>query len=174
MRAFTPDSYRDNHSLNNITMLKRTTMIETILVLNIILFLYTGISKIIEYSEFEEQLVNSPILGFAATPIALLLPWIEFTLVLMLLVPRWRLKGFYATLILMILFTAYIIGLFSITKELPCSCGGIIALLSWKQHLVFNSIFVLLNVFAIKLQRREKEEQVKAWNEVNAYLVSKS
>lgn len=155
-------------------MIKRTTIIETILVLNIILFLYTGISKIMEYSEFEEQLTDSPILGFAATPIALFLPWVEFAIVLMLIVPRWRLKGFYTTLTLMILFTAYIIGLFSIDKELPCSCGGIIALLSWKQHIVFNSAFILLNVVAIRLQKREKKEQTKAWNEANAYLASHS
>jgi hypothetical protein len=155
-------------------MLKRTTIIETILVLNLILFLYTGISKIIEYSEFKEQLTDSPILGFVSTPVALLLPWIEFAIVLMLIVPRWRLKGFYATLILMILFTIYIIGLFSFNKELPCSCGGIIALLSWKQHLVFNGLFVLLNTLAIRLQKREKKEQMRAWNNTNSYLASHS
>jgi uncharacterized membrane protein YphA (DoxX/SURF4 family) len=155
-------------------MLKRTTIIETILVLNVILFLYTGISKIMEYNEFKEQLTDSPILGFAATLIALLLPWLEFAVVLMLIVPRWRLKGFYATFTLMVLFTAYIIGLFSINKELPCSCGGIIALLSWKQHLVLNSVFILLNALAIRLQIREKKEQAKAWNEASAYLASHS
>lgn len=155
-------------------MLKRTTITETILVLNVILFLYTGISKIMEYSEFKEQLADSPILGFIATPVALLLPWAEFAIVLMLIVPRWRLKGFYATLTLMILFTAYIIGLFNINKELPCSCGGIIALLSWKQHLVFNIAFILLNALAIRLQKREKKEQAKAWHKANAYLISHS
>jgi len=153
-------------------MIKRTTIIETILVLDIILFLYTGISKIMEYSEFKEQLSDSPILGFAATPIALLLPWTEFAIVLMLIVPRWRLKGLYATLTLMILFTAYIIGLFSINKELPCSCGGIITLLSWKQHLVFNGVFILLNALAIRNQRQEKKEQLKIWYDANDYFAS--
>jgi hypothetical protein len=153
-------------------MFKRTTIIETILVLNIILFLYTGISKIMEYTEFKEQLGDSPILGFAATPIALLLPWVEFAVVLLLIVPRWRLKGFYATLTLMVLFTAYIVGLFSIDKELPCSCGGIIAMLSWKQHLAFNSVFILLNALAIRLQNREKKEQAKTWNDAKSYLAS--
>lgn len=160
------------HNQKPFHMIKRSTVIETILILNIILFLYTGISKILEYSEFNEQLLDSPILGFAATPIALLLPWLEFALVLMLIIPRWRLKGLYATLALLILFTTYIIGLFSIDKELPCSCGGIIALLSWKQHLVFNSIFILLNALAIRLQKREKKEQARAWNEATTLLAS--
>jgi hypothetical protein len=155
-------------------MIKRTTIIETILVLNIILFLYTGIAKIMEYSEFKEQLADSPILGFVSTPVAILLPWVEFAIVLLLIVPRWRIKGLYATLTLMILFTAYIIGLFSINKELPCSCGGIIALLSWKQHLVFNSVFILFNALVIRQQKREKKEQAKAWNEASTYLASHS
>jgi hypothetical protein len=153
-------------------MVKRTTIIETILVLNVILFLYTGISKLMEYNEFKEQLADSPILGFASTPIALLLPWVEFAIVLMLIVPRWRLKGLYASFTLMVLFTAYIIGLFIIDKELPCSCGGIIALLSWKQHLVFNGIFILLNGLSISLQKREKKEQAKTWNDANPYFAS--
>jgi hypothetical protein len=153
-------------------MLRRTTVIETITVFNIILFLYTGISKITDYIEFNEQLADSPILRSAATPIALLLPWVEFAIVLMLIVPRWRLKGLYLTVGLMILFTAYIIGLFSINKELPCSCGGIIASLSWKQHLIFNTVFILLNAIAIRLQKTEKKEKAKFWNDANAYLAS--
>jgi uncharacterized membrane protein YphA (DoxX/SURF4 family) len=155
-------------------MIKRNTIIEIILVLNIILFLYTGISKIMDYSEFKEQLADSPMLGFASTPVAILLPWLEFAVALMLIIPKWRLKGLYATLGLMILFTAYIIGLFSVNKELPCSCGGIIALLSWKQHIIFNSVFILLNALAIRLQKREKKEQAKAWSNMNTYLASHS
>lgn len=155
-------------------MIKRTTIIETIIVLDIVLFLYTGISKIMEYNEFKEQLADSPIFGFVSTPVALLLPWVEFAVVLMLIVPRWRLKGFYATLAMMILFTAYIIGLFIINKELPCSCGGVFALLSWEQHLVFNGFFILLNALAIRLQKREIKQQVKDWNDANGYLASHS
>jgi uncharacterized membrane protein YphA (DoxX/SURF4 family) len=107
-------------------MLRRTTIIEIITVLNIILFLYTGIAKLMDYSLFKEQLAASPILEPIAKPVALLLPWIEFAIVLLLVIPRWRLKGLYSSLALMIVFTVYIIALFSFSKEMPCSCGGII------------------------------------------------
>ena len=153
-------------------MTKRTTIIEIITVLNIILFLYTGIAKIMDYSVFKEQLAVSPILSFAAKPVALLLPWVEFVVVLMLVIPRWRLKGLYACLGLMILFTAYIIALFSISKEMPCSCGGIIELLSWQQHIVFNVAFIALNLWAIILLKKEKKELMKEWNDESEFKVS--
>lgn len=154
-------------------MIKRTTIIQIITVLNIILFLYSGISKMMEYSVFKEQLAVSPILGFIAKPVALLLPWVEFVVVMLLVIPRWRLKGLYACFSLMILFTAYIIALFSISKEMPCTCGGILDLLSWQQHNVFNTAFIGLNLWAIILLKREKKELSKEWNEESDFKVSR-
>jgi uncharacterized membrane protein YphA (DoxX/SURF4 family) len=150
-------------------MLRRTTIIEIITVLNIILFLYTGIAKLMDYSLFKEQLAASPILEPIAKPVALLLPWIEFAIVLLLVIPRWRLKGLYSSLALMIVFTVYIIALFSFSKEMPCSCGGIIELLSWKQHLIFNGAFILLNIWAIVMSRKEKKEFAKKQDEKHNY-----
>jgi hypothetical protein len=155
-------------------MIKRTTIIEIITVLNIILFLYTGIAKIMDYSVFKEQLADSPILSWAATPVAVLLPVVEFAIVLMLVIPRWRLKGLYASFIIMTLFTAYIIAMFIVAPEMPCSCGGIIAELSWQQHIIFNSAFILLNGWIIYLQKKEKKELGKNWNTLNELNISHS
>jgi uncharacterized membrane protein YphA (DoxX/SURF4 family) len=139
-------------------MIKRTTIIEIITVLNIILFLYTGIAKIMDYSVFKEQLAVSPLLSWAANPVALLLPWVEFAIVLMLVIPRWRLKGLYASLIMMTLFTIYIIALFSISTEMPCSCGGVMEELSWGQHLFLNGTLVILGATSIILFIKEKKK----------------
>jgi uncharacterized membrane protein YphA (DoxX/SURF4 family) len=155
-------------------MIKRTTIIETIVILNIILFLYTGIAKIMDYSVFKEQLAESPILAPVSKAIAILLPLAEFALVIMLLIPRWRLKGLYATLGLMILFTAYITIMLLTSDQLPCSCGGIIEQLSWQQHLIFNGAFILLNVLAIRLLKTEKKQLTSGWTEVDDYKISHS
>jgi uncharacterized membrane protein YphA (DoxX/SURF4 family) len=153
-------------------MVKRTTIIETIVILNVILFLYTGIAKIMDYSVFKEQLADSPILGFAAKPVAILLPVVEFIVVILLAIPRWRLKGLYSSLALMLAFTAYIISMFIVSPEMPCSCGGIIELLSWEEHLVFNSVFLLLDALAVRLSLREINELNKKWNEAQSLNVS--
>jgi uncharacterized membrane protein YphA (DoxX/SURF4 family) len=136
--------------------MKKTTIIEIITVLYVILFLYTGISKITEYSVFKEQIANSPLLAPIATPAAMLLPWIEFTVVILLIIPRWRLKGFYLSLFLMTIFTVYIIGIISFSDNLPCSCGGVLAQLSWNQHIVFNSLFIALALVGCIMEKRIK------------------
>jgi uncharacterized membrane protein YkgB len=127
-----------------------------------------------DYSVFKEQLAMSPILSWAATPVAVLLPVVEFLIVLMLAVPRWRLKGLYSSFILMTAFTIYVIAMFLVAPEMPCSCGGIMEKLSWQGHLVFNGVFVLLNAIAIRLQKKDKREFVKEWNSGSGYSISHS
>jgi len=144
--------------------MKRTTIIEIIIFLYAILFFYTGISKLIEYSVFKEQLTESPILKPVASLVALTLPWIEFLIILLLVIPRWRLKGLYAALVMMTSFTIYVISLLSFGKELPCSCGGIIAALSWPQHITFNCAFILMATVGIFLQNRIRKNIKKAWS----------
>ena len=154
------------------TTINRNTIIEIISVLNIMIFLYSGIAKIIDYAVFKEQLAVNPILSPVAKPVALLLPVLEFLIVLMLVFPRWRQKGLITSLGLMTIFTVYIIALFSISKEMPCSCGGLIDLLSWQQHLIFNGIFMLLDALAIRLLRKVKKSISKDWQESTNYQVT--
>jgi uncharacterized membrane protein YphA (DoxX/SURF4 family) len=144
--------------------MKRTTIIETIIFLYAILFLYTGISKLMEYDVFKENIAASPILAPVASLIAWNIPFFEFAITAILIIPKWRLKGLYAALTLMILFTVYIIAILLFDKNLPCSCGGIIQQLSWWQHLVFNSVFILLAIWGTVLQKRERKQQQTIWD----------
>lgn len=143
--------------------MKRTTIIETVIFLYAILFLYTGISKLMEYDVFKENIAASPILAPVASLIAWSIPFLEFVVTSLLIIPKWRVKGLYAALTLMIVFTVYITAILLFDKDLPCSCGGIIQQLSWPQHLVFNSIFILLAVWGVILQKRERKQQQINW-----------
>jgi len=137
---------------------KQSTIVDIVSVLFIILFLYTGISKVMDYSLFKEQISTSPSLASVARYIAGWLPWVEFLVTILLIVPRWRLKGLYASLGLMVMFTGYIIGILMFNKHIPCSCGGVLEELSWRQHIIFNSIFIALAVTGIVLLRHEQRE----------------
>jgi uncharacterized membrane protein YphA (DoxX/SURF4 family) len=142
--------------------MKKTTVIEITTILYIILFLYTGISKLMDYSIFKEHIATSPLLAPIAKPIAESLPFVEFFVVILLTVPRWRLKGFYAALSLMMLFTIYIIGILSFDDQLPCSCGGVLAEMSWGQHIIFNCGFIAMAIIGIifqkKMQKTNREQ----------------
>jgi hypothetical protein len=144
------------HIWMRLSWLKKETIVETIAFLYVILFLYTGISKLMEYRIFKDQLSESLILKPVAFMIAPGLPLIEFIISLLLIIPRWRGKGLYASLILMVAFTIYIIAIMIFNKELPCSCGGLISLLSWPAHLVFNSVFIIFAFIGISLEKRGK------------------
>ena len=137
--------------------MKKTTIVEIIRLLFIILFLYTGISKLTEYAIFKEQLALSPILAPVSTLVAIGLPWVEFLVVLMLIIPRWHLKGLIASMTLMILFTVYIIGILIFSEHIPCSCGGVLAELSWRQHILFNTVFIALAAAGIILEKQVRK-----------------
>ena len=136
--------------------MKRSTIIEIIAIWFVILFLYTGISKLMEFSVFREQIGQSPVLKPFAAWIAWILPLSEFVVALLLFIPRTRSKGLNGSLALMILFTGYIVAILLLDDHVPCSCGGIIELLSWKGHLVFNGICIGLAGTAIYLQRSDR------------------
>jgi len=137
-------------------MLKRTIP-SIVALLLVVLFLYTGISKLMDYSVFKEQIAESPILAPIAPFIAWALPLVEFAVAVALFIPAWRLWGLYASSVLMLLFTGYIAALLSFSEELPCSCGGILQEMSWQQHLVFNITFTVLSIVSAILERKRRK-----------------
>jgi thiol-disulfide isomerase/thioredoxin len=137
-----------------------------------LLFFYTGVVKLVEIHQFKEQLVSSPLLGSLAGFVTWALPIGELLLAIALFIPRFRLKALYATLILMTLFTAYVIVILFMDNQLSCSCGGIIEELSPKEHVLFNSACVILAVVAIAAVRRGRAGMhVKWWTGTSVIVV---
>jgi uncharacterized membrane protein YphA (DoxX/SURF4 family) len=137
-------------------MLKRTIP-SIVALLLVVLFLYTGISKLMDYTVFKEQIAESPILAPVAPFIAWALPLVEFAVAVALFIPAWRLWGLYASFVLMLLFTGYIAAILSFSEELPCSCGGILQEMSWQQHLVFNITFTVLAIVSAILEKKRRK-----------------
>jgi uncharacterized membrane protein YphA (DoxX/SURF4 family) len=134
--------------------MKQKTIIEIISLLFVILFLYTGISKLMEYPVFKEQISSSPLLEPLAPIVGWALPLAELVAAALLFWPPWRRTGLYAAFGLMTLFTVYVIYIMARDEKLPCSCGGIIELLSWKGHFFLNCILTVLALAGILLSRR--------------------
>ncbi len=135
--------------------MKKTSLADLIAWFFILLFLYTGIIKLTEIHVFKEQLTSSPLLGSMAGVIAWALPIGELLLAVALFTSKWRLKGLYFTLVLMTLFTGYVVLVFFIDNQISCSCGGIIEELSPKQHVLFNSVCIILSWIGILTLRRQ-------------------
>lgn len=124
----------------------------------IVLFLYAAIFKLIEYQKFYDSLLNSPVFNgkIQARLISGLIPGIELTTAGLLISNSYKKIGTYLAFALILLFTIYIAGILLFSKEIPCSCGGIINSLTWNEHLIFNSCFVFLGAIGIYLQPKKQ------------------
>jgi len=128
---------------------KKTAFIQIVSLLFILLFVYAAASKILDFENFNVQLAQSPLLSAHAAWISKLVPVTEIFTVFLLVTPRYRITGLYCSLNLMIMFTVYIYIVLHFSSFVPCSCGGVLAKMSWNAHLLFNIIFVLLAMLAI-------------------------
>ncbi len=137
-------------------MFKRQVILESIAALLILLFLYASLSKFLDFKTFTGEMNNQPLPNSWTPFLVWFIPCTEIAISLALLFEYTRMLGLYASLLLMSLFTVYTITiLLHFFSYVPCSCGGIIKRLTWRQHLVFNLFFVALSVLGIILQRRK-------------------
>src|SRR5882724_9731308 len=112
----------------------------------VFLFVYTATSKLFHLNVFQFQLNRYPWIRHVATTLVWAVPVIELAAAGLLLARRVRRIGFYVSFILMMLFTLYLALMLGSEKHLPCSCGGVIAWMSWRQHLVFNLFFIGITI----------------------------
>lgn len=117
----------------------------------ILLFCYAGISKLLDFENFQDQISASPLLnGFSQfLPYTIII--VEFLIAGLLCYRKTRTTGLIGSFILMLVFTGYIALLLSTSQHLPCSCGGILEKMSWHQHLYFNIGCVILSFIALRL-----------------------
>jgi hypothetical protein len=127
----------------------------------IFLFTYTALSKFLDFTNFKKVLHQSPLIGNVSDLIAWALPLTELAAAALLFFPRTRLSGLYTSLALMIMFTIYIGYMIAFTPHLPCSCGGVLKQLTWKQHLWFNMLFTMLAAIAIWLTKQKPRYEAK-------------
>lgn len=131
------------------------------------LFVSTGLDKIWDVSYFQAAMSKSTLLAPFAKPLSYMVPIIEIIIAVLLSIPnlnknknqqiRINKIGLWASFILMSLFTVYTLyTLIAFNKNLPCTCGGVLKNLTWKQHLVFNFFFLSLAARAIYLMRKKK------------------
>jgi len=115
----------------------------------ILLFIYTASSKIFTFQDFNNVLHAVPIFGRYHLVISVLIISAEIIIGAMLIIPFTKRTGLLAALILMIIFTIYLIYMVSFEKVLPCSCGGVISHLSWKNHIWFNTGLIFLSSLSL-------------------------
>lgn len=120
----------------------------------ILLWAYAAINKLAGHTVFHAQLQQFPWLAPAAAFLSWAVPLTEVAVALLLFFPATAPYGLYASGTLLTVFTLYLLAMVILKTSLPCSCGGVIARLSWQQHIAFNVFFMALVIAGIRLHRK--------------------
>ena len=124
----------------------------------IVLFVYTATSKLLDIEQFQLQLLRFPYISKYAYWIAWGVPIVELVIAGLYLIPKLILTALYASLLLMSAFLAYIILVLNFSDYFPCSCGGIMSTMGWKDHIIFNAVFIALALLGILIEVKYKNK----------------
>lgn len=118
----------------------------------VFLFAYTGYSKLLDHVPFTRGIARVPVLGHFPEAIGWGVPILELVLALGMVVPKERVQrvSFGISVILMAIFTLYLLLMVSLVKEKLCHCGGVIGSLGWTEHLMFNAAILALGIWSIR------------------------
>lgn len=144
-----------------LTAKTKAVSIEIITSLLVLVFLYTGLTKLIDYKSFRLQMMNNPYFYNYANIVTFGAPLLEILIGILLVAKKTRRKGLWASFFLMLFFSWYVWHLMRTFPKLPCSCGGIIAELNWPQHLALNIALTVLTLFAIYFDKTLKHFNYK-------------
>lgn len=130
--------------------LSKSLLVNLISYFFVALFCYAASIKIMDFESFRNQITNSAYLRLFPDLLPYIIIVLEFLVAGLLCYQKTRTIGLCGSLILMCIFTAYIALMLWRTENLPCSCGGILESMSWKQHLFFNILCVVLSTTALR------------------------
>ena len=134
------------HSLKN----KSVCITDIAALMIAVLFLYAAYSKLSDYEQSKTAMLKQVFPRSISLMLTWAIPATELTLAGLLCIPQTRLKGLYASLFLLIIFTIYIaITMNGAFGKIPCSCGGILQKMNYKTHILFNISFIILAITGI-------------------------
>lgn len=144
-----------NKKINfNLSHNTKEIIIDIVTYLFIILFMYTAASKLLTVESFASTLAKSPLIGSLNMVVAYTIPIAEILISLALIFQTLRKVGLWASFLLMLAFTSYLVYMVFSGSTLPCHCGGVISSMSWQQHIWFNLGFLALAITGLGLYKK--------------------
>lgn len=128
--------------------LNKVILVEIIRYLLLLLYVYTCYHKIVDSDTFEETLSKSKLIFDYKNILFYLIPSLEIIAIL-LLIPKNFQKGLYFSLMLMCVFTIYLVAVNNFSLYDGCSCGGVFNSMPYWLHVSVNLFFIIINIYAI-------------------------
>lgn len=130
----------------------RIWFVELTIALMVLLFLSTALTKLSDAAGFARAMERSLLIAGFNKFLSITVPAVELLTVTLLIIPNMRYRGLKLSSLLMTAFTIYTgLVLFLYPTDLPCTCGGILRQLSWRQHFGLNIALLLASTIATRL-----------------------
>lgn len=126
-----------------------------------VLFAVAAVEKLENYGLFRMQLQKFPFSWPVLQQLAWVIPVTELIIAAFLLLPFTRLKGLFASLFLLGLYTLYLTCMLDIRFQSICYCGEPFQSLSLKMHTIVTLIFVMITGVGVVLSGRLVEPSVR-------------
>jgi putative oxidoreductase len=142
--------------------MKKSALVDILSIIIMLLFAYTAASKFLDMPKFvfQMRLAPVPLMKIFAPVLGWVVPVIEMVIAISLAVgffyPAIKTKGLYASVILLSAFEIYIVIMLLSGSHLPCTCGGIISQMGWRQHLFFNGFFIIAGILSLRFLQNHK------------------
>ncbi|MEN5085909.1 MauE/DoxX family redox-associated membrane protein [Sphingobacterium faecium] len=116
------------------------------------LYFYTGITKLQIITEFIRGNSKIPYLGKYAELIGWGIPYLEILLAVLLIIPVYKIKrtALWVSTPLMGIFALYLTLMVAFVEKKLCNCGGVIESMGWKTHIIFNVVWFIAGIYALR------------------------
>ncbi len=132
-------------------------LIQGISAILVFLWIYAALSKFLNFEQSRMQMLNQVFPAAINRILLWAVPAAELFTAGLLLFARTRTAGLILSILMLSLFSVYILFvILNVFDRIPCSCGGIISKLSWGQHLVFNLVFLALALLGLGIELKER------------------
>ncbi|RZM26957.1 MAG: hypothetical protein EOO88_15105 [Pedobacter sp.] len=135
---------------------KKEPITTTIASLLAALLFYAAMSKLMNYEQSRNEMLNQVFPRSWAIILTWLIPGLELLITLTLLFKQTLRYGLWAATLLLGAFSIYIaVVMTGVFGRVPCSCGGILKNMGYPTHLLFNLFFVAIGITGIKLTNHQ-------------------
>ena len=145
-------------TLQLILSIYKNLIISIAIFANFIIFFYSGIDKLLHFNQFVNNFSKSPFSPQKyLEELCAFIIFLEIGFSILLFFDRTKRISLIGFGILSFLFSSYISLMIFFSPYLPCSCGGIIDLLSWNEHLVLTTCLFFLSFYSSTLIKNENK-----------------
>lgn len=128
----------------------------------VILFINTGLGKIIDHEIFKLQMSKQPLPIWSKSILVYMLPFLEIGIIVLLLFKTTRQKGFIIATLLMIAYSIYAyLAYKEVYGYVICACGKIFQKMNWQDHYRINIALTLIAITGLIINKISHSKNTK-------------